>query len=108
MTDEQVTEPQEKEHKQFCSFCNKSNKDVGALVEGLGEVYICGECVKLCRNILISQKRQGNPNVKDIEIEPGAEDLLEMMDEIDSYLKEANRQIANARAVLVRKRKEIT
>ena len=28
----------------FCSFCRKSYRDVGPLVEGPGDVYICGEC----------------------------------------------------------------
>ena len=31
----------------FCSFCRKSYRDVGPLVEGPGDVYICGECVEL-------------------------------------------------------------
>ena len=26
----------------FCSFCRKSYRDVGPLVEGPGDVYICG------------------------------------------------------------------
>jgi len=36
----------------YCSFCRKSYKDVGPLVEGPGGVYICGECVELTQNIL--------------------------------------------------------
>ncbi len=32
----------------FCSFCRKSYRDVGPLVEGPGDVYICGECIELC------------------------------------------------------------
>jgi ATP-dependent Clp protease ATP-binding subunit ClpX len=41
----------------FCSFCRKSYRDVGPLVEGLGDVYICGECIDLCQSIL-EQERQ--------------------------------------------------
>ena len=33
----------------FCSFCRKSYRDVGPLVEGPGDVYICGECIELCQ-----------------------------------------------------------
>ena len=29
----------------YCSFCRKSYRDVGPLVEGPGDVYICGECI---------------------------------------------------------------
>lgn len=32
----------------FCLFCCKSYCDVGFLVEGLGDVYICGECIEFC------------------------------------------------------------
>ena len=45
----------------FCSFCRKSYRDVGPLVEGPGDVYICGECIDLCQSILEQeQKRRGN------------------------------------------------
>jgi len=45
----------------FCSFCRKSYRDVGPLVEGPGDVYICGECIELCQNILDQErKRRGS------------------------------------------------
>jgi ATP-dependent Clp protease ATP-binding subunit ClpX len=46
----------------FCSFCRKSYRDVGPLVEGPGDVYICGECIELCESILEQeQRRRGGP-----------------------------------------------
>jgi ATP-dependent Clp protease ATP-binding subunit ClpX len=42
----------------YCSFCRKSYRDVGPLVEGPGEVYICGECVELCQSIIVQEKRR--------------------------------------------------
>ncbi len=42
----------------FCSFCRKSYRDVGPLVEGPGEVYICGECIELCQSILDQERRR--------------------------------------------------
>jgi hypothetical protein len=36
----------------YCSFCRRSYRDVGPLVEGPGHIYICGECVSLCQKIL--------------------------------------------------------
>src|SRR5205809_7817460 len=42
----------------YCSFCKKSFRDVGPLVEGPGEVYICGECVELCQSIIDQEKRR--------------------------------------------------
>jgi ATP-dependent Clp protease ATP-binding subunit ClpX len=44
-----------------CSFCGKSYRDVGPLVEGPGDVYICGECIDLCQSILEQErKRRGD------------------------------------------------
>jgi hypothetical protein len=40
----------------FCSFCRKSYQDVGPLAEGPNDVYICGECVELCRSIIDQEK----------------------------------------------------
>ena len=42
----------------FCSFCRKSYRDVGPLVEGPGDVYICGECIDLCQSILDQERRR--------------------------------------------------
>jgi ATP-dependent Clp protease ATP-binding subunit ClpX len=41
-----------------CSFCRKSYREVGPLVEGPGDVYICGECIELCQSILDQEKRR--------------------------------------------------
>jgi ATP-dependent Clp protease ATP-binding subunit ClpX len=35
-----------------CSFCGKSQEDVRRLIAGPGAVYICDECIELCREIL--------------------------------------------------------
>jgi ATP-dependent Clp protease ATP-binding subunit ClpX len=45
-----------------CSFCRKSYREVGPLVEGPDEVYICGECIELCQSILDQERRRrGTP-----------------------------------------------
>jgi len=46
----------------YCSFCRRSHRDVGPLVEGPGDVYICGECIDLCQSIIEQErKRRGTP-----------------------------------------------
>ena len=35
-----------------CSFCGKSQHNVARLIAGPGGVYICDECVELCREII--------------------------------------------------------
>jgi|688.fasta_scaffold125734_3 ATP-dependent Clp protease ATP-binding subunit ClpX len=44
-----------------CSFCRKSYREVGPLVEGPGDVYICGECIELCQSILDQEQRRRGP-----------------------------------------------
>jgi ATP-dependent Clp protease ATP-binding subunit ClpX len=44
-----------------CSFCRKSYREVGPLVEGPGDVYICGECIELCQSILDQEQRRRQP-----------------------------------------------
>jgi ATP-dependent Clp protease ATP-binding subunit ClpX len=47
----------------YCSFCRRSHRDVGPLVEGPGDVYICSECIELCQSIIDQEKkRRGGPN----------------------------------------------
>ncbi len=51
-----------------CSFCGKSQEQVRRLIAGPGSVYICDECVDLCREIITEgtpalPRRQAVPNV---------------------------------------------
>ena len=41
-----------------CSFCGKTSRDVGPMVEGPNEVYICANCVDLCQNIFKQERRR--------------------------------------------------
>ncbi|MFU8829072.1 MAG: ATP-dependent Clp protease ATP-binding subunit ClpX [Phycisphaerales bacterium] len=41
-----------------CSFCGKTSREVGAMVEGPNDVYICCNCVDLCQNIFKQEKRR--------------------------------------------------
>lgn len=41
-----------------CSFCEKSDREVGPLAEGPGRVFICLPCVLLCRDIIENECRR--------------------------------------------------
>lgn len=41
-----------------CSFCGKTSRDVGPMVEGPSEVYICSHCTELCQNIFRQERRR--------------------------------------------------
>ncbi|MFO0956908.1 MAG: ATP-dependent Clp protease ATP-binding subunit ClpX [Isosphaeraceae bacterium] len=65
----------------YCSFCRKSYRDVGPLVEGPGDVYICGECIELCQSILDQERRRrGVPKTLFTDI-PTPRELKEQLDQ---------------------------
>src|SRR6476620_211806 len=41
-----------------CSFCGKGQEEVRRLIAGPGSVYICDECVELCREIIDEEETQ--------------------------------------------------
>src|SRR3954451_86222 len=41
-----------------CSFCGKSSRDVGPMVEGPSDVYICANCVDLAHNLIRQETRK--------------------------------------------------
>ncbi len=65
----------------YCSFCRKSYRDVGPLVEGPGDVYICGECIELCQSILDQERRRrGVPKALFTDI-PSPREIKEHLDQ---------------------------
>ena len=56
MTNQSVNEPSR------CSFCNASERDGKHLITGPG-VFICGECVGICLDMLIET---GSWDAKDV------------------------------------------
>jgi ATP-dependent Clp protease ATP-binding subunit ClpX len=65
----------------FCSFCRKSYRDVGPLVEGPGDVYICGECIELCQSILDQEKRRRGTGKQLFNKVPSPRELVSHLDE---------------------------
>ena len=63
-----------------CSFCGKSSREVGPMVEGPNDVYICANCTELCQNIFKQERRRvhaGRPTFGSI---PTPRQLKEFMD----------------------------
>ena len=53
--------------EEMCSFCNRSQEQVNRLIAGPDQVYICDECVELCREIL--EQEAGTPVGETLSIE---------------------------------------
>ena len=64
-----------------CSFCGKTSREVGPMVEGPNDVYICANCTELCQNIFKQERRRvhsGRPSVGSI---PTPRQLKEFLDQ---------------------------
>jgi ATP-dependent Clp protease ATP-binding subunit ClpX len=72
----------------FCSFCRKSYRDVGPLVEGPGDVYICGECIELCQAIIDQEKRRRGVTKSNVTNIPSPRSIK---DKLDQYIIGQNR-----------------
>ncbi|MBI2805307.1 MAG: ATP-dependent Clp protease ATP-binding subunit ClpX [Planctomycetes bacterium] len=72
----------------FCSFCRKSYRDVGPLVEGPGDVYICGECVELCQSIIDQERKRRGINRTTVTNIPSPRSIKE---KVDQYVIGQNR-----------------
>jgi ATP-dependent Clp protease ATP-binding subunit ClpX len=64
-----------------CSFCRKNYRDVGPLVEGPGDVYICGDCIELCQSILEQEQRRRGPTKQLFDKILTPREIVERMDE---------------------------
>jgi ATP-dependent Clp protease ATP-binding subunit ClpX len=65
----------------FCSFCRKSYRDVGPLVEGPGDVYICGECVELCQSIIDQERKRRGITRSTVTNIPSPRSIKEKVDQ---------------------------
>ncbi|OYP35970.1 ATP-dependent Clp protease ATP-binding subunit ClpX [Rhodopirellula sp. MGV] len=80
----------------YCSFCRKSYRDVGPLVEGPGDVYICAECIDLCQSILEQEERRRGPSKKLFKEIPSPRKIVEHLDEYVIGQSSAKRVLAVA------------
>ncbi len=80
----------------FCSFCRKSYRDVGPLVEGPGDVYICGECIDLCQSILDQEKRRRGTSRQLFTSVPAPREIVSHLDEYVIGQEHAKRVLAVA------------
>src|SRR5579859_8160692 len=64
-----------------CSFCGKSSRDVGPMVEGPSEVYICANCVDLAHNIIRQEKRKLSASQPLFSSIPSPRQLKEFLDQ---------------------------
>ncbi len=64
-----------------CSFCGKTSREVGPMVEGPGEVYICNNCVELCQNIFKQERRRVSSVSAQLSEIPSPREIVEFMNQ---------------------------
>ena len=79
-----------------CSFCGKSRRDVGPMVEGPKEVYICKACVELCHNIIKQEMRKTTTTRAVAEKTPTPREIHEFVNEYVIGQENAKRTLAVA------------
>jgi ATP-dependent Clp protease ATP-binding subunit ClpX len=65
----------------LCSFCGKSHREVGPLIEGPDNVFICGSCVELCQTIIQQERRRGGATTGHIARVPAPKEIKAFLDE---------------------------
>ena len=64
-----------------CSFCGKSSREVGPMVEGPNDVYICANCTELCQNIFKQERRRVHADRPAVGSIPSPRQLNEFLDQ---------------------------
>jgi ATP-dependent Clp protease ATP-binding subunit ClpX len=64
-----------------CSFCGKTSREVGPMVEGPNDVYICTNCTDLCGNIFKQEKRRVSTGSQLFSNIPSPRSLKEYLDQ---------------------------
>ena len=64
-----------------CSFCGKTSREVGPMVEGPNDVYICANCTDLCQNIFKQEKRRVSTAAPTLTQIPSPRQIKEYLDQ---------------------------
>ncbi len=64
-----------------CSFCGKTSREVGPMVEGPNAVYVCSSCTDLCQNIFKQEKRRVSSATTWLRDIPSPRTIKEFLDQ---------------------------
>ena len=79
-----------------CSFCGKTSREVGPMVEGPSDVYICANCTDLCQNIFKQEKRRVVSGKNLIGDTPSPHEIKGFLDQYVIGQQEAKKALAVA------------
>ncbi|MDD5065140.1 MAG: ATP-dependent Clp protease ATP-binding subunit ClpX [Phycisphaerae bacterium] len=74
-------QPNNKKSKAICSFCGRSSTQTDAFIEGPNNVFICPECVDLCHNIIVQNRKRTSSPVLSLEEMPKPKGIKQYLDQ---------------------------
>ncbi len=79
-----------------CSFCGKTSREVGPMVEGPNDVYICANCTDLCQNIFKQERRRVGASTPMFTEVPAPREIKEFLDQYVIGQHQAKRALSVA------------
>ena len=79
-----------------CSFCGRSGREAGPIVEGPEHVHICANCVDLCHTIIRQERRRVAQPGLGLESIPAPREIKEFLDQYVIGQDHAKRVLAVA------------
>ena len=79
-----------------CSFCGKTSREVGPMVEGPNDVYICSNCTDLCQNIFRQERRRVSATRPMFSSIPAPRQMKEFLDQYVIGQEQAKRTLSVA------------
>ncbi len=80
----------------ICSFCGKSHRDTGPMVEGADDVFICSSCIELCHNLVREERRRAGKNRQVFKTIPKPREVNEFLDQYVIGQERAKRALSVA------------
>ncbi len=80
----------------ICSFCGKSHRDAGPMVEGANDVFICASCVELCHNLIKEERRRTGKAKPGVRVIPKPREIYGFLDQYVVGQEHAKRVLAVA------------
>jgi ATP-dependent Clp protease ATP-binding subunit ClpX len=79
-----------------CSFCSKISREVGPMVEGPHDIYICANCTDLCQNIFRQERRRLSSSRPLFSSIPAPRQIKEFLDQYVIGQEHAKKSLAVA------------
>jgi ATP-dependent Clp protease ATP-binding subunit ClpX len=79
-----------------CSFCGKSHRDAGPMVEGASDVFICSSCIELCHNLIREEQRRAGKGRATLKTIPRPREIYDFLNQYVIGQEFAKRAIAVA------------